>query len=81
MLLKSIRMRSFAQGFACLKKQYCIWTPSMNHHHHRKTRNTVEWLFGVLKRRCIQVGMGLNKNVPAGVISCAVWHFYRTIHC
>ncbi|XP_045541906.1 putative nuclease HARBI1 [Papilio machaon] len=42
-----------------------------------KTRNPIERLFGILKRRfpCLQVGMGLKlKNVPPVIVACAVLH-------
>ncbi|CAG4975132.1 unnamed protein product [Colias eurytheme] len=41
------------------------------------TRNPVERLFGVLKRRfpCLQKGMGLKiKNIPPVIVACAVLH-------
>ncbi|KAG6463784.1 hypothetical protein O3G_MSEX014070, partial [Manduca sexta] len=44
---------------------------------HIKTRNTVERLFGVLKRRfpCLHVGLQVNlQNVPAIIVACSVLH-------
>lgn len=41
------------------------------------TRNPIERLFGVLKRRfpCLQIGMGLKiKNIPPIIVACAVLH-------
>lgn len=42
-----------------------------------RTRNPIERLFGVLKRRfpCLQIGLGLNvKNIPPVIVACAVLH-------